>query len=281
MNSSEIRLTTDGTLKQDPVFIKGGDEIVYTLLESPVQMRLMRLNVAELARVSSTKGTLASSATKMHADVTTSEFEATFTADGSLYAFVQSRGNLNMKLVIRDAATAKDAVFDPGGGFASVRRPSFHPKGERVCFAIPSANGQEIVSVSRDGKDRKTLTAGGINNWPAYSPDGKRIAFSSSRDGEFDLYVMNSDGTEVKRVIKLEGMQTRPCWSPDGRRLAFTWNRDGNYDIYAVNLHGSGLVCLTDNSERDDYSTWHPNGKSVVFVGERNGKFDLYSISVQ
>jgi len=268
MSSSEIRLTADGTLKQDPVFIKGGDDIAYTLLESAVQMRLMRFRLGD------------KTSSKLHPDATTSEFEATFTADGGAYAFVQSRGNLNMKLVIREAVTSKDSIFDPGGGFASVRRPSIHPKGERVCFAIPSANGQEIVSVGRDGKDRKTLTSGGINNWPSYSPDGKRIAFCSSRDGEFDLYVMNSDGSEVKRVIKLEGMQLRPCWSPDGKRLAFTWNREGNYDIYAINLDGTGLVRLTDNPERDDYSTWHPNGNSVVFVGERKGKFDLYSVVV-
>lgn len=269
MNSSDaLRLTMDGTLKQDPVFIKGGEEIVYTLLESPVQMRLMRLKLGD------------KTAAKLHPDATTSEFEPTFSADDTAYAFVQSRGNLNMRLAIRETAAAKDASFDPGGGFASVRRPCFHPKGERICFAIPAANGQEIASVGRDGKDRKTLTSGGINNWPAYSPDGNRIVFCSSRDGEFDLYAMNADGSEVKRIIKLEGMQSRPCWSPDGKRLAFTWNRGGRYDIYSVKLDGSGLLRLTDHLERNDYSAWHPSGKSIVFVGERNGKFDLYSISV-
>jgi len=269
MNSSEpTRLTTDGTVKQDPVFVKG-DEIVYTLLETPVQMRLMRLKLGDKAP------------TKVHPDATTNEFEVTFTADASTYAFVQSRGNLNMKLVIREASTGKDSVFDPGGGFASVRRPSIHPKGDRVSFAIPTSTGQEIASVGRDAKDRKTLTAGGINNWPAYSPDGKKIAFCSSRDGEFDLYVMNADGSDVKRVIKLDGMQARPCWSPDGKRLAFTWNRDGNYDIHVVNLDGTGLVRLTNHAERDDYACWNPDGKSIVFVGERNGKFDLFSVPVQ
>lgn len=268
MNSSETRLTTDGTQKFDPVFVKP-DEIVYTLLESAVQSRVMRLKFGDKA------------ATKLHPDATTSEFEATFAADAATYAFVQSKGNLNLKLVIRDAATGKDAVFDPGGGFAAVRRPSIHPKGERVCFAIPAASGQEIASVGRDGKDRKTLTTGGVNNWPAYSPDGKRIAFCSSRDGTLALFVMNADGSDVKRVGKLEGMQMRPCWSPNGTRLAFTWNRDGVYGIHAINLDGSGLVRLTDSAERSDYATWHPDGKSVVFVGERKGKFDLYRTEVK
>ena len=263
MNSSEVRLTFDGTLKQDPVFVKA-NEIVYTVLESAVQTRLMRLKHGE------------KSATVLHSATTTSEFEATFTADAATYAFVQSKGNLNLKLVIREAATGKDAVFDPGGGFSGVRRPSIHPAGERVCFGIPAATGQEIASVGRDGKDRKTLTTGGINNWPAYSPDGKRIAFCSSRDGTLALFVMNADGTDAKRVGKLEGMQMRPSWSPDGSRLCFTWNREGNYDIYAINLDGSGLVRITESGERSDFASWHPDGKSVVFVGERKGKFDLY-----
>lgn len=268
MNSSEpLRLTADGTLKQDPVFVKPG-EVVYTLLETAVQMRLMKLKLGEKVAI------------RFHPDATTSEFEAAFTADASAYAFVQSRGNLNMKLVIRDAATGKDAVFDPGGGFAAVRRPSFHPAGERVCFAIPAQTGQEIASVGRDGKDRKTLATGGINNWPSYSPDGKRIAFCSSRDGALALYVMNADGSDVKRVGKFDGMQLRPCWSPDGARLAFTWNRDGVYGVHVVKPDGTGLRRLTEGGERSDYAAWHPDGKSVAFVGERKGKFDLYQVAV-
>lgn len=265
MNSSRpVRLTTDGTLKQDPVFVNG--EIVYTLLESPALMRLMKLKAA--------------GPVKLHPDATTNEFEATFTPDGTAYAFVQSRGNLNMKLVIRDAATGKDAVFDPGGGFAAIRRPSIHPTGDRVCFALPAANGQQIVSVGKDGKDRKTLTSGGLNNWPAYSPDGRRIAFSSSRDGELGLYVMTADGGDVRRVTQLKGMHARPCWSPDGTRLVFTWNREGKYEIHTVRFDGTGLVRLTTDFERADYAAWRPDGSAVAFVGERAGKFDLYRVAV-
>lgn len=267
MNSFEpIRLTTDGTFKSDPVFLKDGAEIVYTLLESPTQMRLMKLKLADR------------SISKLHPEATTNEFEATFRADGSHYAFVQSRGNLNMKMVIRDAATGKDSVFDPGGGFAGVRRPAFHLKGERVAFAIPGETGQEIASVGRTGTDKTTLTTGGINNWPAYSPDGKRIAFCSSREGGFDLFMMNADGREAKPVIKLSGMQMRPAWSPDGKKLVFTSNHggNGNYNIWTVALDGTGLARITDHPERDDYAAFHPDGRQIVFVGERSGKFDLY-----
>lgn len=263
MNSSDpVRLTTDGAAKFDPIVLATGD-IVYSVLETAVQTRIIRLRPG-------------AAPVKLHPDATTSEFEATFTADGAHYAFVQSRGNLNLKLVIREAATGKDAVFDPGGGFAGVRRPSFHPAGGRVCFGIPAPTGQEIASVGRDGKDRRTLTTGAINNWPAYAPDGARIAFCSSRDGTFDLYVMNADGAGVRRVAELDGMQLRPAWAPDGRRLAFTWNRGGRYEVWAVNADGTGLACLAAAAERSDYPAWAADGRSVVFVGERGGAFDLY-----
>src|SRR5262245_51175264 len=124
-SSKEKRLTTDGRLKMDAVFIKDGAELIYTVQESPTQTSLMRLKVAD------------GSVERLHPQATTAEFEATFTPDDSRYAFVQSRGNLNLKLVIRDTKQNKESVFDPGGGFAGMRRPSFAPDGSRVIFSIP------------------------------------------------------------------------------------------------------------------------------------------------
>jgi TolB protein len=267
MNSSEARrLTTDGRFKTDPVFISNGSVVVYTLLETPTQQSLMKLKLAD------------GSIERLHPQATTSEFEPTFAADENFYAFIQSRGNLNLKLVIRDARQNREAIFDPGGGFASLRRPTFAPDGSRVAFSIPAGNGSEIVTVNRQGQDRKTLTQGGLNNWPAWSPDGQRIAFCSSRDGDYDLYVMNADGTDVRRILKSPGLEARPSWSPDGKRLAFTSNRDGNYEIYVCNGDGSKLRRITNNPERDDYAAWHPDGKRLVYVSERQGKFDLYVV---
>ena len=136
------------------------------------------------------------------------------------------------------------------------------PDGSRVVFAMPSATGQEINVVDNLGQNRKTLTSGGINGGPSFSPDGQRIAFVSSRDGTLDVYTMAADGRDVQRVTKGIGMCLRPAWSPDGKRLAFTGTRNGNYEIYLVNIDGSNLVRVTRNDERDDYVCWHPDGKA-------------------
>jgi Tol biopolymer transport system component len=264
----EVRLTTDGRTKADPVFIRGGSEIVFTVLESPTQLSLMRLRLAD--------GTVE----RLHPGATTSEFEAAFSPDGRYYAFVQSRANLNLKLVIRDTKLNRDALFDPGGGFAGMRRPAVAPDGSRVVFSLPNAAGQQLVSVDAEGKDRKDLTRAGINNWPAYSPDGKRLAFGSSRDGDFEVYAMDADGGGARRLTRSRGLDARPAWSPDGRRIAFTSNRDGCYQIYVMNADGGGARPVRRTGEREDYAAWHPDGKRLVVVAEGGGRSDLYLIEV-
>src|SRR5262245_7339580 len=127
------QLTRDGRLKMDPVFLRGGEEMVFTLQETPAQMSLMRLKLAD------------GSVERLHPQATASEFEAAFSPDGRYCVFVQSRANLNLKLVIRDTKLGRDAVFDAGGGFAGMRRPSVAPDGNRVVFSIPSPTGQHIA----------------------------------------------------------------------------------------------------------------------------------------
>ena len=262
------RLTEDGTAKYDPVFIEKGESIVYTVQETPTQLSLMKRKLGE------------SKATRLHPEATTAEFAVAFSPDELTYAYLQSRGNLNLKLVIRDVKQAKDFVFDPGAGFASLRRPTVAPDGSRIVFSLPAASGSELVSVTREGKDKRTLVSSGLNTWPSFSPDGKQLVFSSSREGDFDLYTCQADGTNVKRLHKSTGLDCRPSWSPDGKRIVFTSNRDGNYELYLIRADGTGLKRLTENPERDDYPSWHPNGKSIVYVSERKGKFDLWQLEI-
>jgi len=263
-----MQLTRDGKLKMDPVFVKNGEELVYTVQESPTQMSLMRLKLAD------------GSSERLHPQALTSEFEAAFTPDGRYCAFVQSKGNLSLKLVIRDTQQNKEAVFDPGGGFQGMRRPTIAPDASRVVFSIPADGGQQLQSVNITGQDRKPLTTSSINHWPSFSPDGKKLAFGSSRDGDYEIYVMDADGNNVRRLTRSPGIDQRPAWSPDGQRLAFVSNRDGNYEIYVMHADGSNVRRLTRNEERDDYPTWHPDGKRLVFVGERAGKSDLHWLEV-
>jgi TolB protein len=151
----------------------------------------------------------------------------------------------------------------------------------RVVFAFPDADGQQqIYALTMDGKKRTPLSEGAFDAYPRFSPDGRWLALASTREGNFDIYVMRSGGGQPYRLTEHPGMDTRPAWSPDGRRIAFTSLRDGNYDIYIINADGSGLQRVTRHEERDDFACWHPDGKQLVAVCQRQGQEDLYLLRV-
>ena len=116
------------------------------------------------------------------------------------------------------------------------------------------------------------LPNGEGGGWPAWSPDGSRIAFTSvRRDG---IFVMNADGTSLRRVTTSPSLDLEATWSPDGRRLAFSRNVPGyKTEIFVVGVDGKGLRRLTSNRGADFEPDWAPNGKRIAwsFVASRAG----------
>ncbi|MFN8459398.1 MAG: hypothetical protein U0401_32905 [Anaerolineae bacterium] len=139
----------------------------------------------------------------------------------------------------------------------------------------------EIYTINADGTGLKRLTnVSAMNRSPAWSPDGTRIAFGSSRDEgnpsgcpfncNFEIYVMNADGSDQRRLTNNPQVDNWPVWSPDGTRIAFTSYRDGNAEIYIMNADGSNPTRLTNNPASDFWPMWSPDGTRIAFVTDRN-----------
>ena len=115
----------------------------------------------------------------------------------------------------------------------------------------------------------------------AQTIDGE-IAFSSSRDGNPEIYKMNADATNLVRLTRHPAIDTHPVWSPDGEKLVFTSNRrnGSTWEIYVMNADGKKLVQLTTNNQPvpayDESPSWSPDGGKIVFASNREGNGEIY-----
>jgi len=106
-----------------------------------------------------------------------------------------------------------------------------------------------------------------IDTGPSYSPDGQRITFESDRGGSQQIYVMNADGSALRRISFGEGRYGTPVWSPRGDLIAFTRQGGGRFSIGVMRPDGSGERILTE-AYLDEAPTWSPNGRVIMFFRE-------------
>ena len=144
--------------------------------------------------------------------------------------------------------------------------------------ASTAAGDWAIYIVRPDGTDRHRLTTGGESMAPVWSPDGRKLAYHGTRDGNLDLFVAAADGTAEARVTDDPGADWSPAWSPDGTKLLFTSDRSGNDDVWVVAATGGSATRLTENPAADQVPVWSPDGKRIAFVSDRSGDVEVWSM---
>jgi eukaryotic-like serine/threonine-protein kinase len=120
------------------------------------------------------------------------------------------------------------------------------------------------------------------NGW-AYSPDSKRIAFTSDRDGNWEIYTMDTDGQNISRLTENPAQDGWPWWTADGKQILFTSDRDGQWQIYSMDADGSNVQELTHIPNRTNlYPAVSPDGKKVVFSSQvtATNEGDIYSMNI-
>lgn len=114
------------------------------------------------------------------------------------------------------------------------------------------------------------------NYVPRWSPDGQRLAFASTVDGNWNVHVVDADGSNLERLTDHPAADVGPEWSPDGRELVFFSRRDGNAEIYLLDLATRAVRRLTDHLERDGNPSFSPDGRHIVFVSDRGGTREIW-----
>jgi Tol biopolymer transport system component/serine/threonine protein kinase len=200
-------------------------------------------------------------------DGTTVAYSTRVNGNWDIYA--QRVGGRNATPIVNDPQRHEGgAAFSPDGSLIA-----FHESDDVGGVFVAGATGESVRRVTDIGFD------------PAWSPDGKQIAFGSeeivdpaSRVGDSTLYIVDAAGGDLRKVVDGDGVQ--PSWSPSGERIVYWSNTGGQRDIYTVAAGGGPRVAVTQDAALDWSPVWSPDGRFIYYSSDRGGAMNLWRIAV-
>lgn len=203
------------------------------------------------------------------------------------FTFYKKRKGRNADLYLYDLRSNKRWILSNRPGINS--SANFFPNSDKVLFRLSNNGTSDIYMLNIEGKNLTPITngpRGAMNVEPSVSPDGKKIAFSSDRGGkEPMIYIMNTDGTNVKRITFAGKYNSCPSWSPDGKQLVFQGHDTDHFDVFIINADGSSLARLTTANRKNgtasnnENPTFSPDGRHILFSSDRTGNYQLYVVN--
>jgi Tol biopolymer transport system component len=152
------------------------------------------------------------------------------------------------------------------------------------AFELAPTSDREYADVWRiasdgSGEPERLTDAPGDDRAASYSPDGRTLAFDSTRDGDTELYLMDADGSDQRRLTVDPGWDWGQSWSPDGSRIAFNSTRSGWAQIWVVSPDGGEPTRVTDSQYEDVTPIWAPDGSRIAFTRRGGESEDVWSVT--
>lgn len=256
-----------------------------------------------------------------HSDFGVYNYQPALSPDGTRVAFARIQGDqAGISIIdvdgtgLRILTTNKLSGDEPDtNNVGSDSEPAWSPDGSKIAFVRghdPTWDGVAyfstchgpgriyVVNVDSVASEIINLTPGQNATDPAWSPDGTRIAFASNEDGDYDIYSMRIDGTDVQQLTRTDAQEAEPAWSPDGRTIAYAqYLRVDVYcgfihtgreypptmagqHIYLMSSDGSNQTRLTNKGNNIE-PTWSPDGASLAFVRFDRDAFEIWVLDTE
>jgi Tol biopolymer transport system component len=166
------------------------------------------------------------------------------------------------------------------------RTPRWSPDGRHLAFVSDRDGNREVyvmdvaLALSSDAAPEDALTNVSQHkapDWqPAWSPDGSRLAFASHRDDNWELYLVDADGSNLVRLTLHAENDFAPSWSPDGHRLVFASRRFQDADLFVIDTETGELTQLTTGTQNEFEPAWSPDGEWIAYVTQIKDQGDIF-----
>ena len=201
-------------------------------------------------------------------------------ADGTQIVFVSDRdGNYELYKMGSDGSNQTRLTYTSSGSFNNENAPDWSPTREEIVFDSNVSGTNKIYVMNTNGSGRHRLTSLiGSEIYPSWSPDGNKVAFSTTKSGEghYDIYVIGRNGSGLQRVTSHSGVDIQPDWSPEANNLVFASNRSGYFDLYTINLSNNDITRLTNSSAEERFPRWSPDGTKIAYDSNATGARKVY-----
>ncbi|UCG88792.1 MAG: PD40 domain-containing protein [Gemmatimonadota bacterium] len=218
------------------------------------------------------------------ADVET--FSPAWAPDARRFAYTELTEDGWGSIVVQDWAAGRRSTVTPTTEYLNLSA-DFSPDGDIVVFSRGWDEGTQLFSYNlTQDCCLQRLTVGRLsdNLSPAFSPDGRRIAFESNRVGLAQIYIMSADGTDQELFAPYDygvtGDSHSPAWSPDGLDLAFHRTVAGSPQIFVMDVRSRSVRQLTSAGRNED-PTWAPDGRHLAYKSSRTGAEQIWVIDIE
>jgi eukaryotic-like serine/threonine-protein kinase len=205
-----------------------------------------------------------------------------WTADARNLVFSSARGGRRELWEMRPSPTSKPVRLTAAGN--EPRDVAIASKGRHLVhshFYLDWNIWRVPLKDKTAGQAINFISSTRIQEEPKYSPDGKRIAFESSRSGHEEIWICNEDGSSPIQLTAFgSAWAGSPRWSPDGQKIAFDCDAAGNIDVYVISSNGGKPIRLTRSGADDFRPSWSHDGKWIYFCSNRTGRAEIWKIPV-
>ena len=193
--------------------------------------------------------------------------------------FVSKRGG-NPEIFVMDADGSNQRAATANRSINNF--PAWSPSGDAIVYTSYRSENRPMLFLSTRGSGKPGRILSKLSSMPQYRavfrPGGRELAVVMSPSESTEIYRVDTDGKNLRRLTQNRSIDVSPSWSPDGRKLAFVSDRAGSPQIYLMDADGSNVRRLTFDGNYNTNPAWSPDGRWIAYQGRVGGQFDIWLI---